>query len=95
MLILDLNAHPCNLQGWVEATPQHIMHLPDIFAADPSARVVVMMRDGRDVVASGRQLRQPLHEALNKRVCRCWHSLVPLPMLPLQSFRTTSRMPTG
>lgn len=35
-----------------EKTPRHVHHLAKIFECFPDARVILMMRDGRDVVAS-------------------------------------------
>lgn len=37
---------------WVEKTPKHIMCLQQIFAVRPDAKVILMIRDGRDVAAS-------------------------------------------
>lgn len=37
---------------WVEKTPRHIHSIGDIFATFPSARVLLMIRDGRDVACS-------------------------------------------
>jgi len=39
-------------QRWVEKTPRHIRRLPLILDELPEARVIVMVRDGRDVAAS-------------------------------------------
>ncbi|MEM7167556.1 MAG: sulfotransferase [Planctomycetota bacterium] len=37
---------------WVEKTPRHILDLTQIFATFVDARVILMMRDGRDVACS-------------------------------------------
>jgi hypothetical protein len=37
---------------WVEKTPNHVFHLAEILADRPDARIVLMLRDGRDVVYS-------------------------------------------
>lgn len=37
---------------WVEKTPRHVRALPRLFALSPLAKVVAMVRDPRDVVAS-------------------------------------------
>lgn len=45
----------CTAQGkhvLVEKSPEHLVHLDRIRAAVPGARFIVMVRDGRDVVAS-------------------------------------------
>ncbi len=39
-----------------EKTPQHLRHVPRILADFPAARVVCMMRDGRDVACSLRDM---------------------------------------
>lgn len=36
----------------VEKTPRHVNHLKEIFRLDPTAKVVFIVRDGRDVAAS-------------------------------------------
>ena len=38
--------------SWVEKTPDQIRHLDKIFSTFPNAKVIVMMRDGRDVALS-------------------------------------------
>jgi hypothetical protein len=34
---------------WVEKTPKHIRRIDDLFDFTPEARILVMLRDGRDV----------------------------------------------
>lgn len=48
----DAAAASAGFIGWVEKTPKHVEKLGDIWAADPAARVVLVVRDGRDVAAS-------------------------------------------
>lgn len=36
----------------VEKTPKHVLHIGKIFALRPQARIVLMLRDGRDVAVS-------------------------------------------
>jgi hypothetical protein len=37
---------------WVEKTPKHILHIDNILKRQPDARVVLIIRDGRDVACS-------------------------------------------
>jgi len=37
---------------WVEKTPKHIMHIENILKHRPNARVILIIRDGRDVACS-------------------------------------------
>jgi hypothetical protein len=37
---------------WVEKTPKHIRRIPKIFEIVPDAKVIIMIRDGRDVAYS-------------------------------------------
>jgi hypothetical protein len=48
----DAAAAAAGFTGWVEKTPKHIEKLGDILGADFAARVVLVVRDGRDVAAS-------------------------------------------
>ena len=41
-----------NKKRWGEKTPRHILHLPEIFFCYPNCRVILMLRDGRDVACS-------------------------------------------
>ncbi|PSO85475.1 MAG: hypothetical protein BRC45_04015 [Cyanobacteria bacterium QS_5_48_63] len=41
-----------NKKRWAEKTPRHILHLPKIFFCYPNCRVIIMLRDGRDVAFS-------------------------------------------
>ena len=41
-----------NKKRWGEKTPRHILHLPEIFFCYPNCRVLIMLRDGRDVAFS-------------------------------------------
>jgi len=49
--------HLCGINGdsesrWVEKTPRHALHIDDILGFFPSARVVAVIRDPRDVASS-------------------------------------------
>ncbi len=48
----DMEAYRSGARRWVEKTPAHIRHLERIFARRPKARVLLLLRDGRDVAAS-------------------------------------------
>lgn len=49
--------------GWVEKTPAHVYHIENIIRLIPDARIIVIVRDPRDVLASKRKRRQDV-----------WHS---------------------
>ncbi len=53
---------------WLEKTPRHILHLDELFARFPEARVVLMMRDGRDVACSIRDRTGDLDEGIRRWV---------------------------
>jgi hypothetical protein len=42
-------------ERWVEKTPKHIQYIDRIFSIFPKAKVIVMLRDGRDVTVSIRK----------------------------------------
>lgn len=37
---------------WIEKTPKHVRRIDDLFDLTPDARILVMLRDGRDVACS-------------------------------------------
>jgi len=37
---------------WAEKTPKHLWYLKDVFSYFPNAKVIIMLRDGRDVALS-------------------------------------------
>lgn len=53
---------------WVEKTPSHIRHLDELFNWAPDARVILMLRDGRDVAASIKARTGNLEEAIGRWV---------------------------
>lgn len=59
----------CYVHGknrWVEKTPKHVLHLQDLFAQWPKAKVILMLRDGRDVAASLTQRGLSLAEGMQR-----------------------------
>jgi len=44
---------------WVEKTPLHIRYMDKLFTLRPKATAVLMIRDGRDVVASFKGRAKP------------------------------------
>lgn len=51
---------------WLEKTPRHILHLDALFERFPDARVIVMIRDGRDVACSIRDRVGDLDEGIRR-----------------------------
>lgn len=45
-------AREAGRRRWLEKTPNHVFHIPELLSARPDARVVVILRDGRDVAYS-------------------------------------------
>lgn len=73
---LGLNAlYTDRSQGlrWVEQTPQYTLHIPEILQLLPGSRFVMMVRDGRDVVASLRNFVNPVE---HDEACRIWERFV-------------------
>lgn len=50
----------------VEKTPRHINYLDLIFRLDPAARVVLVVRDGRDVAASLKDRGSPWVDCMGR-----------------------------
>lgn len=53
---------------WVEKTPRHILHVGAILAGRPAARIVVIIRDGRDVAQSIQKRTGSLEEGIHRWV---------------------------
>lgn len=53
---------------WVEKTPLHIRHIANILRVVPTAKVIVMMRDGRDVAWSLRERTGDLRSSIARWV---------------------------
>lgn len=52
MLLWSKEANKNEKNRWVEKTPYHIYYLNEIFSLIPKAKVIAMLRDGRDVACS-------------------------------------------
>jgi len=48
----DLDCYRQGKRAWLEKTPAHIQRLGELFEQRPHARVILMLRDGRDVAVS-------------------------------------------
>ncbi|KAL4435925.1 hypothetical protein ABPG77_000687 [Micractinium sp. CCAP 211/92] len=68
LLLWDKQAAERNFTGWVEKTPRHINYLDRIFRLDTKARVVLVVRDGRDVAASLKQRGSPWADCMGRWV---------------------------
>lgn len=64
----DLEAHQNNKKRWVEKTPIHIRRIDRIFRSRPSAKVIIIIRDGRDVADSIRARKGSLEEGIKRWV---------------------------
>lgn len=53
---------------WVEKTPRHINHVGKILEWSPDARVIIIVRDGRDVACSLRRQRGSLEDCMQRWV---------------------------
>lgn len=62
----DLQAHQYEKSRWVEKTPRHILHIEDIFKARPKAKILLILRDGRDVAVSIRNRTGRLEDGIKR-----------------------------
>lgn len=51
-LMMEGIARRQNASRWAESTPSHLLHIPEIWRDFPDARVIHVVRDGRDVALS-------------------------------------------
>eukprot|EP00038_Savillea_parva_P030409 m.77619 g.77619 ORF g.77619 m.77619 type:complete len:336 (-) comp9153_c0_seq2:116-1123(-) len=56
---IDAAALEAGYTRWVEKTPIHVRYLDKLFLLRPRAKVIFMIRDGRDVVSSFKGRRRP------------------------------------
>lgn len=64
----DLEAFRNNKKRWIEKTPIHIHRIDRIFKNRPNAKVVIIIRDGRDVADSIRARKGSLEEGVKRWV---------------------------
>ncbi|KAL4458819.1 hypothetical protein ABPG75_013684 [Micractinium tetrahymenae] len=64
----DQQAAERGFTGWVEKTPRHIKYLDLIFSLDPAARIVLIVRDGRDVATSLKERGSPWADCMGRWV---------------------------
>jgi len=57
------------LNRWVEKTPGHVRELDKIFEYFPDSRVIVLVRDGRDVALSIKNRNGTIEEAIKRWLC--------------------------
>jgi len=55
-----------NKHRWVEKTPKHIRSIGKILKYVPNAKIIIMLRDGRDVVCSIKERTGSIEEGLNR-----------------------------
>jgi len=58
---------------WVEKTPKHIMHIDNILKHRPNARILLIIRDGRDVAGSLQKRHGSLEVGIRHWVQRNTH----------------------
>lgn len=51
-IVMDMIAHKQGVNRWIDSTPTNIPHMPRIVKEFPDARIVHIIRDGRDVALS-------------------------------------------
>lgn len=64
----DMLAFFTNKRRWVEKTPKHVRYLADIFSLRPTAKVIFITRDGRDVALSIRKRKGDIIEGIERWV---------------------------
>lgn len=74
---LDCLTARAGKRRWAEKTPKHILHIEAILEAFPRARIIMMLRDGRDVAYSLYRRTGNLEESIdrwlfNLKVGRSW-----------------------
>lgn len=64
----DMAALAAGKKRWVEKTPLHIHHIGSMFKWRPKARVIIILRDGRDVAASIKKRKENFETGVNRWV---------------------------
>jgi hypothetical protein len=54
---------------WLEKSPRHVLHIPQILDFYPDARIINIVRDPRDVVSSNRRFQQLNDVTERRRIC--------------------------
>jgi hypothetical protein len=54
---------------WLEKSPRHVLHIPQILEFFPDARIINIVRDPRDVVSSNRRFQQLTDVTERRRIC--------------------------
>jgi hypothetical protein len=54
---------------WLEKSPRHVLHIPQILDFFPDARIINIVRDARDVVSSNRRFQQLTDVTERRRIC--------------------------
>lgn len=62
----DIEALRAGKHRWIEKTPSHIRHLDEIFEWVPEAKIILIIRDGRDVVKSIKDRTGNLNDGIER-----------------------------
>ncbi|NQZ13992.1 MAG: sulfotransferase [Alphaproteobacteria bacterium] len=57
----------------VEKTPRHVRYMGRVFRIFPDAKIIAMVRDGRDVVCSMKKRQVPIEKSVNRWLVDCAH----------------------
>ena len=71
MLLWQKDAKRNLKERWVEKTPKHIDYLDKIFEIAPKAKIIAMLRDGRDVACSIKNRTGNLEDGINRWLETC------------------------
>jgi len=71
MLLWDKEAQRQLKERWVEKSPYHIHYLDKILEIAPKAKIIVMLRDGRDVACSIKARTGSLNHGLKQWLTTC------------------------
>lgn len=64
----DMDCYRAGKKRWVEKTPLHIHHIGKMFQLRPEAKVLIILRDGRDVAASIKKRKDNVEVGINRWV---------------------------
>jgi hypothetical protein len=71
MLLWQKNAKRNLKERWIEKTPDHIYYLHKIFEIAPKAKIIAMLRDGRDVACSIKNRTGSIEDGINRWLETC------------------------